>query len=74
MSEQPEPRVVYATVRDSLDAEGEAVLDIECRFEDGQKFAPIQIDAEFPELAHRIAMSLSQHCVRKTNFKQYRVG
>lgn len=51
-----EPTVVSATVRESGN---EYEFDIECRFSDGQKFAAIQVDGEFIELAHRIANFLS---------------
>jgi len=50
-----EPRVVSAGVRDSLDDNGFPVLDIECRFSDGQKFAAVQVSADFPSLASGVA-------------------
>jgi hypothetical protein len=60
MSEKKEPKVVYATVRDSGD-EVFPMLDIECRFSDGQKFAAIQVDGDFPELAESIRKFLCQN-------------
>lgn len=54
-----EPQVLFAGVRDSEDEHGFPVLDIECRFSDGQKFAAVQVDGDFPELAMRIAKFLS---------------
>lgn len=54
-----EPKVFYATVRSSLDGDGEEAWDIECRFDDGQKWAPVQVEGRCPELAHRIANALS---------------
>lgn len=54
-----ESKVVLATVRDSFDDDDSPVLDIECRFDDGQKFAAVQVDADFPELAMAIARFLS---------------
>ena len=48
-----EPHVTYATVRDAGDE-----LHIECRFDDGQKFAAVTVDVEFPELATAIAAFL----------------
>lgn len=50
-----EPRVIFAGVRDSEDDKGFPCFDIECRFSDGQKFAAVQVDGDFPELAQRIA-------------------
>lgn len=54
-----EPQVVFAGVRDSEDDKGCPVFDIECRFSDGQKFAVVQVDGDFQELARRIAEFLS---------------
>jgi hypothetical protein len=54
-----EQKVTYATVRASSNDGGEDCWDIECRFEDGQKYAPIQVYAECEELAHRIAKFLT---------------
>ena len=54
-----EPKVFFATVRDSTNDKGYAILDIECRFEDGQKFAAVKVDGEFPELAQKIATFLT---------------
>lgn len=52
--EPDEPNVIRATVRDADDE-----LHIECRFSDGQKFAAVRVDSDFPELANRIASFLS---------------
>lgn len=49
-----EPTVTHATVRDAVDE-----LHIECRFSDGQKFAAVKVDAEFPELASLVAELLN---------------
>lgn len=54
-----ESQVLFAGVRDSKDDNGFPVLDIECRFSDGQKFAAVQVDGRFPELAMRIAEFLN---------------
>lgn len=54
-----EARVTYATVRTSEDGRGIESYDIECRFSDGQKFAAIQVDGEFPKLAQRICAALA---------------
>lgn len=45
-----EPKVIFCTVRD-----GDDEWHIECRFDDGQKFAAITVDYDFPQLAHKIA-------------------
>jgi hypothetical protein len=50
----PEPACVYATVRDGFDE-----WHVECRFDDGQKFAAVHVDYDFPDLAHRIAAALA---------------
>lgn len=54
-----EPKVIYATVRDGhkMGGHGHPVFphDIECRFSDGQKFAAIEVDEQFPQLAKDIA-------------------
>ena len=50
MTSETEPSVIFATVRNAEDE-----LHIECRFSDGQKFAAITVDADFPELAAAVA-------------------
>ena len=50
-----EPKVIYATVRETLDD----MIRIECRFDDGQKFAAVMVAEGFDELAHDIARFLS---------------
>jgi len=55
-----EPTVIYAGVRVTEDEHGFMEFDIECRFSDGQKFAPVRVDGEFPDLAQRIANFLSE--------------
>ena len=54
-----EPKVLYATVRASINDDEEEAWDIECRFDDGQKFAAVTVDGDYPLLAHRIANALS---------------
>lgn len=54
-----EAKVTHATVRISEDGRGTESYDIECRFSDGQKFAAIQVDGEFPKLAQRICSALT---------------
>ncbi len=49
-----EPRLLYCTMRDGLHDDGYPVIDIECRFDDGQKFAAVEVDGEFPDLARLI--------------------
>ncbi len=55
-----EPKITYATVRESQEDDGSISWDIECRFEDGQKFAAIQVDGDFPELALKLAEFLTK--------------
>jgi hypothetical protein len=55
-----EPRVIYATVRDAEDADGIEELHIECRFDDGQKFAAVVVDGDFPQLAHALCNFLNE--------------
>ena len=50
-----EPKIIYATVRD-----GDDVWDLECRFSDGQKYAAVQIDKPFEDLAHKICDFLNK--------------
>jgi hypothetical protein len=56
----PEPRVIDATVLATCDADGYPCFDIECRFQDGKKFAAVRVDNEFPELAYLIAELLNK--------------
>lgn len=46
-----EPNVIFATVRESISDE----IPIECRFDDGQKFAAVVVAAGHERLAGRIA-------------------
>jgi hypothetical protein len=53
--EKPEPKVVFATVRDEFDSDGlESGWSLECRFDDDQKYGAVTVDRPFPGLAHRI--------------------
>ncbi len=49
-----EPRITHCGVRD-----GDDEYHIECRFDDGQKFAAVKVDGEFPLLAEFIAAFLN---------------
>lgn len=51
-----EPKVTYATVR-----EGDEELHIECRFDDGQKFAAVKVEDGFDGLAHGICDWLNRY-------------
>lgn len=55
-----EPEIDYCTVRCATDEKGIDSFHIECRFKDGQKFAPIEVDGEFPDLADDIAKFLNE--------------
>jgi len=57
-----EPKVILATVREvrSLTIlSDERCWDIECRFDNGEKFAAVQVDYRFETLAHFIADRLN---------------
>lgn len=54
-TEQERERVIYATVRESIDPEW---LDIECRFASGEKYVAVQVDAQKPDLAQHVAALL----------------
>jgi len=54
-----EPKVIYATVRESEDYCGDLIWDIECRFDDDKKYATVQVDGDCEQLAHEIATFLS---------------
>lgn len=45
-------------MRDSTDDDGSPLIDLECRFVDGQKFAAVTIDGEFPKLARMMDSAL----------------
>lgn len=49
------PRVASATVREAQDETGWLTWHIECRFEDGQKYAPVIVDHDREDLARAIA-------------------
>ena len=53
-----EPYVTHATVRESWSESDHPCWDIECRFSDGQKFAAIQVDYNFEELADFICKKI----------------
>ena len=54
-AEDREPEVQRATLRVG-DSE---MIDIECRFDDGQKLVAVMVDEAFPELAARILAFLN---------------
>lgn len=49
----------YVTVRDSYDSDGQEILDLECRFPSGEKFAAVSVSGDKLELAHVLAAFLS---------------
>lgn len=57
-------RVIYAAVRDAHSGDGEYELHIECRFENGEKYAPIKVDAMHADLADQIAQMLNDAALR----------
>lgn len=50
-----EPKLKYCGVRDALNKDGINEIHLECRFDDGQKFAAVIIEGGFENLAHFIA-------------------
>jgi hypothetical protein len=56
---KPEPKVVLCTQRLAEDKDGIVEIHLECRFSDGQKFAAVVIDSDFPELADSIEQFLN---------------
>lgn len=54
-----EPRVMHATVREAIDADGDREWHIECRMTDGQKGAFVRVDIECEALATRICEYLN---------------
>lgn len=55
-----EPKLEFCTQRMSEDDLGNETIDLECRFDDGQKFAAISVDGDFPALADAIANFLNE--------------
>lgn len=74
-NQKEEPKVILATVRDSGNEEF-PMLDIECRFSDGQKLAAIQVYGDFPELAESIRKFLCQNSpdADEALWKFYKMG
>jgi hypothetical protein len=67
ISKNSEPKVIRAGVRSTTDEFGYPMLDIECRFSDGQKFAAVRVDGDYESLAHDIADFLnSQYYLEKS--------
>lgn len=54
-----EPNVRFCTQRIAEDEHGIEEIHLECRFTDGQKFAAVIVDANFPELANKIEAFLN---------------
>ncbi len=59
-TDKQEPDLIFCTMRSGYDGDDDysldhpAYIDLECRFTDGQKWAPIRISSEFPKLAREI--------------------
>ncbi len=50
-----EATVNYCTLRDAIDSNDLEEIHIECRMSDGCKGAIVIVDADYPELAKKIA-------------------
>lgn len=57
-----EPKVIYAAVHEGEDAAGDQCWNINCRFDDGQKYVAVEVAYEMEELAHFIAAALTSAC------------
>ena len=55
-----EPKLLFCGVRD-----GEDTWQLECRFDDGQKFAAVEVDIEHEELATQIAAYLNRSAAER---------
>jgi hypothetical protein len=62
MNTDKEPTVTFCTQRIAVDKNGIDEIHLECRFSDGQKFAAVIVDSDFPELANRIETFLNMNC------------
>lgn len=58
-----EDHILHATVRENID---EDWLDIECRFANGEKFVAVQVVADHPVLASRIAALLPNNSAKNS--------
>jgi hypothetical protein len=54
MTDWREPSVISVEIRDSYDDSGFPCFSLECIFDSGEKFAPIQVDGDYPKLANLI--------------------
>jgi len=52
-----EPKIVYATVRESSDP---FQIPIECGFDNGEKYSAILVDIDLPELAGWICSKINE--------------
>jgi hypothetical protein len=55
-----EPKLLFCGVRDGVDT-----WQLECRFDDGQKFAAVEVDIEHEELATQIAAYLNRSAAER---------
>jgi hypothetical protein len=50
---------IYVGMRDVVDEKGMEVIHLECRFPDGQKYAPIEVEGDHQLLASLITRFLN---------------
>jgi hypothetical protein len=63
---------VFAGVRTAVEDNGNSVHHMECRFPDGQKYAPVVVDIECEALAQFIADSINQRVALQTERREMR--
>lgn len=59
-----EPKLLFCGVRDGVDT-----WQLECRFDDGQKFAAVEVDIEHEELAAQIAAYLNRSAAERVELR-----
>lgn len=62
--EQKPPDVLFCGVREGINDIGDSEWHIECRFKNGEKYAPIVVSGEHEALAHLIADFLNARAGR----------
>lgn len=69
-----EPEVAFCTIRDAIDANEVESIHLECRFEDGQKFAAVEVAGGYDKLAHKLAHKLADFLNEKRDDAAYRLA
>lgn len=61
MLEEMDPGIEFCTLRCAEDEVGDTATHVECRFGDGQKYAPVVVDDDCPKLARLIETAINGH-------------